>query len=225
MLEPFFHWLGYGLCHQLPSRSFFAGGVQLPVCARDTGIYIGFALSLGAIALLERPRRPTRLPSAWVLIAGAIGAAAMIVDGVTSYAGLRETSNAVRLATGLASGWALPLVVVPMLNGQMWRRSDDVRLLEGARAAWWLGGLVASYAALSWVMPRTGLVYPFAVAGAILITLTAVNLVFVTLAPTFERAADRLRSAWRQVVLAGLLTLVELALAGWIRWWLERVAS
>lgn len=149
----------------------------------------------------------------------------MVVDGVTSYAGLRETTNAVRLATGLAAGWALPLVVVPMLNGQMWRRSDEVRLLAGRRALWWAGGLVVSFAVIHWLMPRAGLVYPLALVLAIVVTLTTVNLVFATLAPPFERAAERLGAAWPQLGLAGLLTVVELALAGWLRWWLERIAS
>ncbi|MDI6712455.1 MAG: DUF2085 domain-containing protein [Anaerosomatales bacterium] len=225
VLDPFLHWLGYGLCHQLPGRSFFAGGVQLPVCARDTGIYAGFAMSLLVIAMLEKSRRPTRLPAPWLMVLGGAGVVAMAVDGVTSYAGIRETTNAVRLATGLAAGWALPLVVVPMLNGQMWRRMDDAPLLSARRGLWWLAGLVASYAVLYWVMPETGLVYPLSVAGAIIVTLTAVNLVFVTLAPPFERAADGLRAAWRQLALAGLLTVAELLLAGWLRAWLERIAS
>lgn len=225
MLESFFHWLGYGLCHQLPSRSFFAGGVQLPVCARDTGIYAGFAASLLVIAVLEKGRRPTRLPAPWLLALGGAGVLTMIVDGVTSYAGFRETTNAVRLATGLAAGWALPLVVVPMLNGQMWRRFDDAPLLSGLRGLWWLAGLAASFALMYWLMPQTGLVYPVLLSVAIVVTLTAVNLVFVTLAPVFEGAAERLLAAWPQIALAGVLTVAELLAAGWIRWWLERIAA
>lgn len=225
MLEPFFHWLGYGLCHQLPSRSFFAGGVQLPVCARDTGIYAGFAMSLLVIAMLEKGRRPARLPALWLMALGGLGVLAMVADGVTSYAGFRETTNAVRLVTGLAAGWALPLVVVPMLNGQMWRHVDDVPLLSGWRGLWWLAGLAASFAFVYWLMPQAGLAYPLALSAAILVTLTAVNLVFVTLAPVFERAAERLLAAWPQIGLAGALAIVELGLAGWIRWWLERIAS
>jgi hypothetical protein len=39
------------VCHQLPQRSFHLWGVQLPVCARCTGIYIGAALaSVAAVA-------------------------------------------------------------------------------------------------------------------------------------------------------------------------------
>ncbi|MCX8006639.1 MAG: DUF2085 domain-containing protein [Coriobacteriia bacterium] len=221
MLGSFFHWLGYGLCHQLPSRSFFAGGWQVPVCARDTGIYAGFALSLALIAALERGRRPAGLPAPWLLVAGSAGVLAMVVDGVTSYAGVRETTNAIRLATGLAAGWAMPLVVVPMLHGQLWRRWDDVRLLEGRKAAAWLAGLPLAFAAIYWLLPRAGVMFPLLVSVAILATLAVVNLVFVSLIPAFERSASSVRSLAPQVAVAAVLTGLELVGAALLRSWLE----
>jgi uncharacterized membrane protein len=221
MLEQFFHLLGYGLCHQLPERSLFAGGWQLPVCARDTGIYAGFGLSLAVIAVLERHRRATELPVAWVLVLGAMGVLAMVIDGVTSYVGIRSTTNALRLATGLAAGWALPLVVVPMLNGQMWSSAQRARLLDGSRALIWLAAGIVANPFLLFAMPALGVAYPLAVSAAIIVTLVAVNLVFVTLLPRFERAAARMSQAVPQVALALALAVAEIALAGLLRAVLE----
>ena len=38
-------------CHQIPKRSFFIRGYQLPLCARCTGITIGYLISLLLCAL------------------------------------------------------------------------------------------------------------------------------------------------------------------------------
>lgn len=40
--------IGAVICHQLPDRSFFLEGRQLPVCARCTGLYMSGAMGLVA---------------------------------------------------------------------------------------------------------------------------------------------------------------------------------
>lgn len=221
MLQGVFRWVGYGLCHQLPDRSLFAGGFQLPVCARDTGIYAGFALSLLVIVLLERGRRPTEIPRPWLVAIGALFLGAMALDGVSSYAGWRTTTNDLRLLTGLLAGYALTLAVVPMVNGQMWRTLNRTRLLDGWRAGVWLLSLAPVFVALRWGLPLIGLLYPILLTVAIVVTFLVVNLVFTTLVPAFERRASRLRDAWLQVAIAFAFVIVELALASGLRVWLE----
>jgi uncharacterized membrane protein len=224
LLETFFEAIGYGLCHQLPERSFFAGGYQLPVCARDTGIYAGFALGLLVLWLLSRGTKPTELPRWPVLVLMGAFVGTMAVDGLTSYAGLRETTNAVRLVTGTATGWALATVTVPMVNSQLWARPGRGRIIEGAgQVLAWLGSLVLSLVVLHWVLPLTGVVYPVLASIAIVVTFIAVNLVFVGLMPPFERKALRLRGAWPQLIVALALTVGELVLAGGLRVLLERL--
>jgi hypothetical protein len=41
------------VCHQLPDRSFHLWGVQMPVCARCTGIYIGGAVAAGCVYVVS----------------------------------------------------------------------------------------------------------------------------------------------------------------------------
>lgn len=222
-MDALFRIVGYGLCHQLPERSFAAGGYQLPVCARDTGIYVGFALSLLMIALVERGRRPSEAPRARWLFVGGVFLAAMAFDGVTSYAGLRETSNDIRLITGLLAGYALPLLVAPMLNSQMWNGVSGLRVFQGGRGLLWLASLPVAYAITRSVLPLTGVVYPIVTTLAIVVTFVAVNLVFVTLLPFFERRALTLAGAWRQVLLAAVLTFAELGAASAVRAFVERL--
>lgn len=218
MLESAMHWLGFGLCHQLADRSFVAGGVQLPVCARDTGLYVGFAVSLALIALLERGRRRSEMPPAWLLGIGTAAVAVMLWDGVTSYLGLRETTNLLRLATGLGAGFALPLVVVPMLDSEMWADPGGGRVLGGrGQGLVWLAAAPVTFAALVWGAPLLGAGYAVVTAVCVIVTFSAVNLVVVALLPRFGGSVSRLRDAWPALLIATAVTVVELALAAWLR--------
>jgi len=210
--------MGYGLCHQLPERSFFGGGVQAPVCARDTGIYFGVLISLAVISLLHRGRRPREFPPlmTWVAIALMIGA--MGLDGVTEYAGLRPTTNELRLITGLLAGFAIGAILTPMLNDELWRESARERVLDTAeKLLVWLAVVPISYAVIYWVLPLLGVAYPLLIAAAILGTLTAVNLVIVSMIPVFERRASKLWQAWAAILCALALSLLEIWLSGLLR--------
>jgi uncharacterized membrane protein len=218
MIETAMHWLGFGLCHQLADRSFIAGGVQLPVCSRDTGIYVGFVVSLAVIALLDRGRRRQEMPPAWILGIGVAALALMAWDGLTSYMGLRETTNLLRLATGLGAGFALPLVVVPTVNSGLWRMPGTGRVLEEPwKGLVWVAAAPVTFGMLVWVAPLMGAGYALLTAACILVTFSAVNMIIVALLPRFERSAARLRDAWPAFLVALLVTVAELALAGWLR--------
>lgn len=220
MLQSLLDAVGYGLCHQLPERSLFGGGVRVPVCARDMGIYLGFAIALALLALMHRDR-PSSAPSTPVNVLLALGVVAMAVDGVTSYAGLRTTTNEIRLLTGLATGFALAAWITPLLNSELWRRAGSGRVLAGGRrVVAYVSVLAFSYVAIWYGAPRLGVVYPLATTASIIATFTAVNLVIVCLLPPFERRADRLRDAWPQMLMALGLTAVELALSALLKWWL-----
>jgi uncharacterized membrane protein len=218
MIDAALHWLGYGLCHQLPDRSFFAGGHQLPVCARDTGIYLGFVVALIVMAALDRGRRRTGMPPAWLLGVGFAVLVAMGWDGITSYAGLRVTTNLIRLATGTGAGFAIALVIVPLLNTELWRdRSAKPVLGSPLEGLAWCAAAPLTFAAAFWGGPLLGVAYPLGVGLAILVTFTAVNLVLVSLVPYFERTFGRLRDTWPALLCAFALALVEFAAADWLR--------
>jgi len=93
------------MCHQLPERSFFLFGMQFPVCARCVGTYLGSTLG-GMLALSPLGARMPKLLSSKKMLA--VMTLPLMVDGVTQtllYA--RESSNSLRLATGLMFGFGM----------------------------------------------------------------------------------------------------------------------
>ena len=226
MLQSILHGLGYGLCHQLPERSFFGGGTQVPVCARDTGIYLGFVVSLALISLLHRPNRPKQFPGVAGSVAIILMITAMAIDGVSSYGGFRTTTNDLRLITGILTGFAMAAIVVPMLNDELWVRAANERVLSPVwRLLAWLAGVPVVFATVRWLAPFLGVLYPAIVAVAVLVTLTTVNLVIVGLFPLFERRAERLSDAWLAILIALTLSGIEIAASGLLRVGVESVVG
>ena len=117
MLESLLWQTGFCVCHQRPERSFFMAGHQLPLCARCTGIHLGFLIT-AAYNLLRGRWHRAGSPDRWVLAVAVLGSQLMILDGVTSYAGLRETTNLIRLASGLGMGLAIGLILPMVMNLQ-----------------------------------------------------------------------------------------------------------
>lgn len=81
-------------CHRRPDRSFFFRGRQFPVCARCTGILLGYlSFPLFLFGVLNLSLLVTLL----LLIP-------TLVDGFTQALGWRESNNWLRFATGLLVG-------------------------------------------------------------------------------------------------------------------------
>lgn len=111
-LERLFDLIGSFICHQLPSRTLYAGGRLLPVCARDTGIYAGI-FSGALFLLLLRRLKAQRMPAMRMSVLMCVFMAPMILDGSLSYLGMMETNNVIRLFTGAFFGLPIPFFLVP----------------------------------------------------------------------------------------------------------------
>ncbi|MFH1149051.1 MAG: DUF2085 domain-containing protein [Actinomycetota bacterium] len=122
--------VGYAICHQLPSRSLAYGGRRLPVCARDTGLFLGFAACFLLLLVVYRLER-TRYPSWPKVIALALFVLPMAVDVATSYGGLRQTTNIIRLTTGALAGVGAAALLFP-LAARQWSQEDGI-----AFESWW----------------------------------------------------------------------------------------
>lgn len=91
-MEKFLHALF--LCHQLPERSFFFHGRQFPICARCTGIFIGYLLGIGYALIFGK------IPSYIALIL----ILPLIIDGGFQHLRKWESTNIRRLITGMLAG-------------------------------------------------------------------------------------------------------------------------
>jgi uncharacterized membrane protein len=93
-------------CHGIPHRCLYLWGVPMPICARCTAIYCGalFGLVLFWIVPLMTDRAARLLMY--------VAAVPMGIDGLTQLTTLRESTNDLRIGTGLIAGigfamWAL----------------------------------------------------------------------------------------------------------------------
>jgi uncharacterized membrane protein len=96
-------------CHGIPSRCLTLWGVPMPICARCTAIYGGALLGIVAARVLPWMSERT---ARFVMAAAATPLA---IDGLTQLTTLRESTNELRLITGLIGGigfalWALTAV-------------------------------------------------------------------------------------------------------------------
>lgn len=85
----------YWGCHQMPSRSFFVGSYQFPLCARCTGILIGFILSTAIIVCDITIMGETLTVSHSLLFM-----IPMVVDGTVQLCTTYESTNLRRVVTG-----------------------------------------------------------------------------------------------------------------------------
>ncbi len=174
-----------GICAQVPSHSFFPGGQQLPLCSRNTGIYLGFALTF--LVLLGSGRlRASRLPGWGALTALALAVLAMAVDGFNSMfldlhlPHLYQPHNLLRLATGLGTGTAMAAVLIPAANALIWRVDDKRKSFASLRAlAWMLPVLALGFLAVG--SQSVWLLYPIAIlsSAGLVTALSLVNLTFL----------------------------------------------
>ena len=176
-------WLVSGICAQMPTHSFYPAGERLPLCARNTGIYLGFMVTLLTLYASGRGR-VQRLPSRSITIVLGCGIAALGIDGLNSLAldlglpHLYQPDNLLRLATGFATGLALAAFTLPLLNRLFWCEFNEQRSF----ASWgdvlkFLPVLVICFVAVS-TQSAPGL-YPIALLSTmgVLLALSCVNLI------------------------------------------------
>jgi uncharacterized membrane protein len=210
--------VGYAICHRMSVRSFFVGEIQMPLCARCTGIYLGLVLGVALMFGMGRWRHGT-LPPTPVMVGLVLFITVMGVDGVNSYLTLLpglphayEPQNWLRLLTGILSGVAVSGLIYPVFNQSMWRRWVDIPIV---RNIWELGAIVLAAMVVAGLILSNNafILYPLALlsAGGVVLLMTMTNSVIFMLATRTHNRAER----WRDTlvpVAAGLTVSLSMIL-------------
>lgn len=93
-------------CHGIVRRCLELFGVPLPICARCFGIYCGLLAGLSVFPLMRALRERVMRSVAVIAVAP------LALDGLTQLTGLRESTNPLRLITGLIAGFAFGLWIL-----------------------------------------------------------------------------------------------------------------
>ncbi|NJK82408.1 MAG: DUF2085 domain-containing protein, partial [Chloroflexaceae bacterium] len=118
----------HGICAQ--QHNIFLANMQFPICARNTGIYSSFLVTLGFFFLIGR-RRAGKLPH-WSLV-GVLGlfVAIMGLDGFNSLfydlglATLYTPRNDLRTLTGMGMGVSIAVAVLLVFNVALRQDIDE----------------------------------------------------------------------------------------------------
>lgn len=120
--------IGSMICHQLDERTISASGIMLPVCARDTGIYLGILTGI-IFASVTRRWKSDSQPQILMVLVLCILMIPMMFDGIGSYLGFFKSSNTARLLTGAFFGMSLIMFLLPVANYKI-TGSNNTRLLK-----------------------------------------------------------------------------------------------
>lgn len=208
-----------GICAQASGHSFFVAGEQLPLCSRNTGIYLGFTCAF--LVLLATGRvRSAGFPGRWVMLVLGIAVLFMAEDGFNSLfldLGLPhfyQPHNLLRLFSGLGAGTAMCAFIVPVANTLIWRDEDHRSSFRSLRdLSLMIPVLLLAFLAVGTFGGQVdALLYPIALlsSAGLVMALTLVNVVFFL---SFSTRAGHF-ATWRQFfpffTVAVIFAVVEL---------------
>ncbi len=161
--------IAYGICPQRPGHSLFFGNIQMPIEAREGGIFVGFLLGILFLIALGRGNA-WKLPPLLIQVV-LIGLIVLMgLDGLNAFAfdlSLRTPyapALPIRSGTGLLTGLGIAVLLLPIFNQTIWKQSNPIASLSKWRdlAAALLLLAIIGAAGLSGWKP---LLYPISIAA------------------------------------------------------------
>lgn len=216
----------HGLCSQ--EHNIFLGGLQFPICARCSGIYLSVLVTMGYFWALGRGRAG-RIPPWSILITILLFVVAMGIDGINSmFEGtgkfdLYTPRNELRVITGLGMGISMGVLLHLMVNLSL---RSNVNEEQPVLANWreFLGLLGLNFLVLVAIYGNLGfLAWPlaFLAFSGMIWVIYVVNVILVSLVLGYDGAVTRLVQLARPATLAIIPTLLLIAVFTSLRYWLE----
>jgi uncharacterized membrane protein len=216
----------HGICAQQHNE--LLGGVQLPLCARNTGIYGGFLVTVLYLLLIGKGRA-AKLPPFGVSLALGLLVVVMALDGFNSL--LRDLgvatpytpANLLRTLTGIGAGVAMGTFIPLILNSTL---RHNARREQAILSGWLdLGGALAAallvlvivYGDLTWGYWLVAALSFFGITGVLFM----VNLLVIALLLGYEGVVTRWSQLARPATYALLVTALMLIATSTLRFWLE----
>ena len=220
-------WVVHGVCAK--EHSLVLGGVALPLCQRNTGIYAGFLATLITLILLGRGRA-AKLPPRPILILLVLNVVWMGVDGFNSLlldiggGNWYAPQPVLRILSGLAMGMTVGTLLLFAFNVTL--RANALRS-QPIMAGWRDVGIVALVELALFALIRLAgpfIAYPLAIFSTvgILLVMFTVNLMVVAMISRYEGRITQVVQLSRPAMFALVLTGLEFGLLAWGRVVLER---
>jgi uncharacterized membrane protein len=216
----------HGVCAQ--AHTVDMAGLRLPLCARNTGIYSGFLVTVLFLLALGRARAAKMPPwpititlLAFVGIMAVDGFNSMLVDLFLPH--LYTPHNELRTLTGSGMGVAIAVLMFMMLNISLRQNADTGQRIIGS----WLelgGALLINLLVLAAMYGNLALMFwPIAITAWLGITgvLYAVNMLLTALFMGYEGKVTRVVQLAKPATVALVFTLAELGALSAARFWLE----
>lgn len=126
--------VGSSICHQIPSHSFVVEGVQFPLCARCTGLYLGsliglvYALFAGKNAGI--PKTPYIILLVTIFVVWGVDGVNSLLSDLLDRPFLYQTTNLTRTITGFGMGLVMATALSTLFNITIWEDSENQPILR-----------------------------------------------------------------------------------------------
>ncbi len=227
--------IGYAVCHRISERSFHIGNLQLPLCARCTGMYLGAVTGLVFQFIFGWKRG--KAPHWSIITILAIFVVAFGIDGANSYVYLLKQvspgvlpqvpniyipNNTLRLLTGSGMGLGIAVLLFPAFNQSIWVDYDED---HAPIPGWKAFGLLLGIQALLDVLVLTQspvVLYPAAFISAlgVWLILTMVYTIVWVMIMGQDNRFHNIRQLWLPLLAGFTIAMIQTAAIDMLRFWL-----